>query len=193
MTSTKNMMHPDQKYITYLQHNDYKGIEQIYRLYAGKVSRMIVANNGTEEDAADVFQEALTDIYKSSAGGTFQLTCPFEAYLIIVCKRKWLTQLRNQKKIQVTNIEEQVYTGAEDERREAERLALMTERERIVMQLLEQLSATCREIIKACLSSTQQEQIAARMGITYGYLRKKKSECMSGLSKLVKRHPMFKN
>ncbi len=185
-------MHSDQKYLTYLQQNDRKGIEEIYRLYAHKVGRMIVANQGTIEDAGDIFQEALIDILKRCADTSFQLTCPFEAYLIVICKRKWLNLLKTQKKAQVTNIPEQVFTNKQEEWNEAERLALQTEQETTIMQLLDNLSQSCKDIIKACIQNRQQEQIAKKMGISYAYLRKKKSECMAGLGKLVKKHPLFK-
>jgi DNA-directed RNA polymerase specialized sigma24 family protein len=54
--------HSDQRYITALVENDQRLIAEIYQRYAGKVKGMILTNNGSEDDAADVFQEALIDI-----------------------------------------------------------------------------------------------------------------------------------
>jgi len=49
-------LHQDQRYITFLQQNDARGIGEIYRLYADKIKRLIVTNSGSEEDSADIFQ-----------------------------------------------------------------------------------------------------------------------------------------
>lgn len=186
-------MHIDQKYIISLQQNDHKEIQAIYRLFADKIKRMILANRGTEEEAEDVFQEALIDIYKMSADGKFVLTCPFEAFLVIVCKRKWLNVLKIKDRLPVTNevFHVSTYNGAEWQ--EAEQHALKLERENLVMHLLEQMDEKCKVVIKACMSHQNQMQVAESLGFTYAYLRKKKSQCMAALGKRAKEHPLFRN
>lgn len=44
----------------------------------------------------------------------------------------------------------------------------------------------CQEIIRLSLTDKPQEEIAAKLGVTYGYLRKKKSECMASLISAIK-------
>lgn len=185
-------MHPDQKYISYLQEHHSGGIDEIYRLYAGKVKKMILANNGSEEEAADIFQETLVDIYKLSLNKDFVLTCSFEAFLIIICKRKWLSYLKTTYKKKVTNLTDHIYTFGENEVSTAEEYALKIEKENTVHTLLEKLGDKCKEIIKACLQDKNQEKIAAKLGISYAYLRKRKSLCMAELTKMVREHHLFK-
>ncbi len=183
--------HPDQKYIISLQKNDSFGIREIYRLYAHKVQRMIVANSGTAADAADIFQESLLEIYKMAVDGKFTLTCPFEPFLILVCKRKWLNALKKKGRSPVTNYTDDLSAYKETEQQDAGLYATLVERESLIMELLDQLGDRCREVIKACMSNEHQEQVAASLGLTYAYLRKKKSECMSQLGKMAKLHPSF--
>lgn len=185
-------MHPDQRYINYLQQNDRKGITEIYQRFAGKVTRMICHNNGDESDAADVLQEALVAIYRLSADGKFTLTCPFEAFLITVCKRKWLNALKKKSISPVTKSLDDGFTVEQHEETEARQYAEQIERESTVMQVLETMGEKCREIIRACMGKQHQEQVAEQLGLTYAYLRKKKSECMAQLGKLVRAHPLFK-
>src|SRR5690606_34392908 len=103
-------MHPDQGFIIYLKENNTKGISEIYKLYAGNIKRFIIKNSGDEDDAADIFQEALIDIYHLAHKPTFVLTCPFEAFLITICKRKWLNILKKRKQNPVTNSLDDLYT-----------------------------------------------------------------------------------
>ncbi len=184
-------MHADQRFIHYLQHNDRQGIGEIYRRYADKIARMIRHNQGDEADAADIFQEALIDIYRLSADGKFVLTCPFEAFLVTVCKRKWLNALKKRSGSPVTNSLDDGFTVERNAEAEANDHADQLERENAVMGVLETMGEKCREIIKACMGKEHQEKVAERLGLTYAYLRKKKSECMAQLGKLVKAHPLF--
>lgn len=185
-------MHSDQKYIIYLQQHNSTGIDGIYQEFAPKVKRMIIANSGSEVEAADIFQESLIDIYKLSLTKDFVLTCSFEAFLIIVCKRKWLSVLKSGHKKKVTNMGDDLSTYGE-EAALAEDYATKIEKENAVIAFLEQLSEKCKEIIKACLKEKHQQKVAADLGISYAYLRKRKSICMDELSKRVKSHQLFKN
>jgi len=82
------LIHTDQRFITGLLQNDTVMVREIYTRFAGKVKNYIVQNSGSEDDAADVFQESLIDIYQQAQYKGLQLTCPFEPFLLLVSKRK---------------------------------------------------------------------------------------------------------
>jgi len=186
-------MHTDQRYILYLKENNPLGIREIYERYAGQVKRFIVKNSGDADDAADIFQEALIDIYHLAQKPTFTLTCPFEPFLITICRNKWFNVLKKRKGQPVTNTLDDVYTFKQADLGDMDSYLDEVAREQAVMQTLEELGERCKEIIKACMSDTPQDQVAATLGLTYAYLRKKKSECMQTLGKMVKAHPLFSN
>ena len=71
-------------------------MRQIYTKYAAKVKHYIMANSGDADDAADIFQEALIDIYNQAKNKQLELTCPFEPFLLLICKRKWLNILKKR-------------------------------------------------------------------------------------------------
>lgn len=186
-------MHIDQKYIQYLIDHDQAGIQTIYKLFAKKVVQMIQYNSGSEDDAFDIFQESLMDIYHMSKNKNFTLTTSFQSFLMMVCKRKWLNELKKRQRREVTNVDDYVFDiedGGEEELREH---LLLVEKENLVMHLLTKLGDRCQEIIKHCMTGQNQELVAETLGLSYAYLRKKKSECMSKLGELVKDHPFFKN
>lgn len=178
------VIHTDQRYIQALLGNDTVMVREIYSKYAGKVRQYILANSGSEDDAADIFQESLIDIYNQAKGKGLQLTCPFEPFLIIVCKRKWLNELKKRGRQPVTKEVDDVSIG-EDVFALAEQLKLQNEKMQLFLQCFEKLGESCKEIIRRCMSGEDQELIAEQLKVTYGYLRKKKSECMASLVKMV--------
>jgi len=143
-----------------------------------------MANSGSEDDAADIFQEALIDIYNQAKSKQLQLTCPFEPFLLLICKRKWLNILKKRGREPVTKELDDVSIG-EDVFVLAEQMKQNDQRMQVFLQCFEKMGETCREIIKKCLGGEDQEKIAGQLKVTYGYLRKKKSECMAALTKMI--------
>ncbi len=181
------VIHTDQRYIQALLENDTLAVREIYSRYAGKVRAYILANSGSEDDAADIFQESLIDIYNQAKNKGLQLTCPFEPFLIIVCKRKWLNELKKRGRQPVTKEVDDVSIG-EDVFAMAEQLKQNNEKMQLFLQCFEKMGATCKEIIKRCMGGEDQEKIAEQLKVTYGYLRKKKSECMASLTQMIRQN-----
>lgn len=178
------MTHPDQRYVTALLSNDTLVIKEIYQKYSGNIRRYIVANSGSEDDAADIMQEALIDIYRQASEQQLQLTCPFEPYLLLICKRKWLNNLKKSGRQPVTKELDDVSVG-EDVFALAEQLQQQDHRMKVFLDCFQQLGTSCKDILKRCLGGGDQESIAASLNISYAYLRKKKSECMATLTKNI--------
>jgi len=184
-------MHKDQIYIRYLQENNSQGIQRIYEQYVKKIISLIKQNSGTEDDAYDIFQESLMDIYHIANERNFELTTTFGTFLTLVCKRKWLNVLKKKQKLQVTNSENDLLFIEDQSSKDLEEMLLTVEKENKVMEILHGMGQSCQDIIKRCLIEKHQEKIAEAMGISYAYLRKKKSECMSVLVAKVKALGIF--
>ena len=108
------MLHPDQKYIDALINNDSMMLHELYERYSVKIKWFVLKNNGSETDAADIFQETLFSIYKKAKNENFVLTCPLDAFLYIVCKYKWMNELSKRKSQRVTIDDSTVYSLGED-------------------------------------------------------------------------------
>ncbi len=177
--------HPDQRYLNALVNNDARVIQDIYKKCAGKVKSFILFNNGSADDAEDIFQESLVDIYNQAKYKNLVLSCPFEPFLLLVCKRKWLNEIKKRSIIPVTKSEENLLHIGEDTFEQAELLEQQQEQSEIFLKAFEKLGERCKEIIKWSMTGEAQEKVAETLGLTYGYLRKKKSECMASLIKMV--------
>ncbi|MDQ7950140.1 MAG: sigma-70 family RNA polymerase sigma factor [Pedobacter sp.] len=178
-------VHADQRYLKALINNDATLIKEIYQKTAGKIRSFVLSNNGNADDAQDIFQEALVDIYRQAKYKDLQLTCPFEPFLLLVCKRKWLNEIKKRSILQVTNGDDNLLHVGEDTFEQAEQLLAQQEQSRIFLAALSKLGGRCQEIIKWSMRGDAQEKVAEALGVSYGYLRKKKSECMASLIKMV--------
>jgi RNA polymerase sigma factor (sigma-70 family) len=177
--------HPDQRYLEGLLQNNTILVQEIYQRFAPKIKYHILQNQGSEDDAADIFQESLIDIYNQAKHKNLQLTCPFEPFLLLVCKRKWLNEIKKRGLRQVTKSTDDVYDIGEDVFAAAEQVEREEAKARMYLQQFERLGEKCKEILRRSLTGEAQEKIATALGVTYGYLRKKKSECMATLLSFI--------
>jgi len=95
----------DKEIIEHLKNNKYsKATNGLYNLLPA-IKKYICANNGTTEDAKDIFQDALVVLYKKAHTVEFMLTVPLKTYLHAVVKNLWLTELRHRKKLPVAELQ----------------------------------------------------------------------------------------
>ena len=73
-------------------------LTQLYRRYFPMILHLILSNNGSEDDAKDIFQEALVVLYEHVQKGTFVLNAQLKTYLYSVGRRLWLKQLARKNR-----------------------------------------------------------------------------------------------
>ena len=96
MSNIKNILTKEIDDLTLLKgiaNGDNRAILQLYKLHYPYVERMIINNNGSEEQAKDVFQEAVMVLYDKVTGQGFVLESKLKTFLYAVCRRLWLKQL----------------------------------------------------------------------------------------------------
>jgi RNA polymerase sigma factor (sigma-70 family) len=182
--------HSDQKYIEALLKNDTIVLTEIYDKFASKVVGYITNNSGDESRAQDIIQETLIAIYKQAKEKRLQLTCPFDAYFFLLCKRKWLNELKKYSNNQVT-INEEIVSIDDESVRFAEETEIFNAKHELFKEMFDQLGKACKELLKATFTTKSMEEVAVKLGQSYGYVRKKKSLCIGQLTKLVQNTPEF--
>ena len=81
---------------------DSSSFDQIYKTTFPIVEVFVKKNNGSSEDAHEIFQDALFQIIVRSKVKKLELRTSFEGYLFTVCKNLWYKEL-NKKKKEVRN------------------------------------------------------------------------------------------
>lgn len=109
-----------------------------------------------------------------------------------MCKRRWLNELKKRGTNRVTIIEDQ--TSIKDEhKQEVEETELFEQQSLLFESKFKELGVKCQELLKATFKIKSMEEVAEFLGVTYGYARKKKSQCMGKLTQLVKNSNEFQS
>jgi RNA polymerase sigma factor (sigma-70 family) len=186
------MEHPDQKYITAFLNNDSALIREFYARFSGKIKLMVLKDNGSEEDAKDIFQDAILSITKQARTEKFILTCPMDAFIYVLCRNKWISLLekRGRRKTTSTDTDKMSNIG-DDMRAVLETLNTKEARMELLQKKLAELSDSCKKLLNLSWSGKSMQEVAIIMGIEYGFARKKKCKCIEKLILLVKNDPGF--
>jgi RNA polymerase sigma factor (sigma-70 family) len=191
MTAPSNP-HPDQRYIEALLSGEGPLLREIYERYSRETAQWIAKNKGTADDARDIFQEALMAIAQRARKGPFVLTCTFGAYLFLLVRGKWYNELKKRKLAMVTTgTVDGLKKEGEDAAQLAEETLLWHEREKLFQNKFNQLPEGCRQLLRLSWTGIKMEEVAAQLGITYAYARKRKSECIGALTASIQTSPEF--
>ncbi len=183
-------MHSDQKYINGLAENNSYIIEEIYRKFVPKIKNYILQNSGNIDDAQDVIQDVLLTIYHQAKQNNLALTCPFDAYFFLLCKRKWLNELNKSRNKEVT-ISETTVSIDDSTRESIFSTELFGEKQALFEQMFEKLGEKCKEVIQLSFSIKSMEEVAEKLNVTYAYVRKKKSICISQLTEMIQQSTLY--
>ncbi|WP_179334275.1 RNA polymerase sigma factor [Winogradskyella costae] len=183
-------IHEDQKYINGLMANNTFIIQTIYDKFAPKVINYVKQNSGDAYDAQDVIQETIITIYNQAKQKNLQLTCPFDAYFFLLCKRKWLNQIKKSGRKEVT-INEEVLSKDDEAQVLTFETSIFENKQVLFNEMFQQLGDACKDLLKASFKINSMEEVAKSLNITYAYARKKKSLCIGQLTKLVQASPKF--
>lgn len=181
--------HADQRYIEAIRDNNSVLIREIYKKFSGKVISYIAKNNGGSEEAKDIIQETLITIYHQAGENSFLLTCPFDAYFFLLCKRKWLNKLKQKRGVTIDDDILSIEDGSAQAVTETETLEF---RNNLYDMKFKELGEKCQELLKLSFKLSSMEEVASKLNVSYAYVRKKKSLCLGTLTELIQRSPEYK-
>lgn len=185
-------MHPDQSYIEGLANNDSAIIQSIYKKFVPKVISYIRNNSGDEVQAQDVVQEVMIVLFNQAKVKSLQLSCPFDAYFFLLCKRKWLNELKKASNKGVT-IKEEETSNNEPTADMVGETELFEEKQQLFDAMFQKLGEKCQEVLKHSFTIKSMEEVAEKLNVTYGYVRKKKSLCTGQLTQWIQENSRFKS
>lgn len=187
---SEKKIHEDQKYIDGLVQNNSFIIQAIYDKFVPKVVNYIKQNNGSTDKAQDVIQDTLVTIYNQATQKKLQLTCPFDAYFFLLCKRKWLNELKKSFNKEVT-INDAILSKGDEAQELAFETSVFGEKQALFTEMFQKMGTACKDLLTATFKIKSMEEVAESLGISYAYARKKKSLCIGKLTELVRKSPKF--
>lgn len=150
--------------------------------------RLIVyPNGGTNEDAHDIFQDGLIIMLEKLDNKEFALTCKFKTFLYCVCEHLWKRVL--DKRQAASNY----LTRRNEPEVEKDFTEIIDQQtyEEIFSDVFETLDPISKKILTLYWQEISPQEIADKLGYTYGYVKKKKCEAQSELTEKVKKHPGY--
>ena len=88
----------DREVVLGILNNSEDALNKLYVGYFPMILQFILNNNGSEDDAKDVYQEGIIVLYNKIKGGDLELSSKLKTYLYSVCRRIWLKKLTQQSK-----------------------------------------------------------------------------------------------
>jgi RNA polymerase sigma factor (sigma-70 family) len=170
--------------------SDRKAIETIYKENYNMVQALIINNNGSSDDAKDVFQEAMIVLYEKVRSGTFELNCQIKTYVYSVSRRLWLKKLQQQNRYvaPVQGLENEVPVEEEIEEHEKRNSEF-----EMMDKAIGSLGEPCKSLLEAYyLQKKNMVEIAANFGYTNAdNAKNQKYKCLMRLKKIFFAH--YKN
>lgn len=177
----------DEEIILGLVKRDSQVIQFIYKENFDKISNMILNNNGSEDDAEDVFQESLIIIFKRIRENSkeFELTSAFSTYVYSIARLIWLKKLRDSKKMKVTELNKEMEEYLEFE--EPPPVQDKDLRMAVYQRNLKLIPDDCQKILTLTAQDMPAKEIADKLGFrSDSYVRKRRHFCKEFLVNRIK-------
>lgn len=166
-----------------LANNDSKAIETIYKDNFIMVQTFIMNNNGSYDEARDIFQEVMIALYEKAQTESFVLTCQIKTYVYSICRRLWLKRLQQLGRFtqQVDSMEETVAVEEDLETHEKRNAEFV-----IMDRALNSLGEPCKSLLEGYyLKKMDMNALASEFGYTNAdNAKNQKYKCLLRLKKL---------
>ncbi len=166
-----------------LANNDSKAVETLYKSHFGMIQHFVTNNNGSLDDARDIFQEAMITLYEKVQTDSFSLTCQIKTYLFSICKHLWLKRLQQMGRYSTPlSTEEESVSVEMDMDESAKKDAAFA----IMDRALNSLGEPCKSLLEGYyLNKKDMQALAAEFGYTNSdNAKNQKYKCLMRLKKL---------
>lgn len=175
-----------------IQRNDTIILQFIYKNFYSSINFFIKKNSGDDDDANDIFQEAIIIIYRKLKSNDLVLDCSFETYLYSVCRFLWLKQL-DKRKLEKEKIKDNHEYNDDIYDDGLERVVDLNERYRLYQKHFANLGNDCQKILQLYFDKVPLRNIAQIMGFKSDkYAKKRKFKCKEYLIKSIKQDLEYK-
>jgi RNA polymerase sigma factor (sigma-70 family) len=175
--------------VSAIKNNNEIVLKSLYTNNYHKVEYLVLNNNGSLEQAKDIFQEAYIAVWKNIKSNSFvpKNETAINGYLYTIAKNKWMDYLRSseyKKKVSLTTLnhiqeEEDSTTFSESSKEQDQKLSL-------AMKAFKNLGNPCKELLtKFYFEKKSMKIIAEELSLDAASTRNKKYRCMQKLRELA--------
>lgn len=168
---------------------DNEALAALYKISLPKIKKLILSNNGTEEDVKDIFQDTIVVFYRQVKSGKYKSELDIDGFLYSVARNLYFKHFTRHVRKNVL-----VASVAEDNESEDFLQQIIGEEKRmLIKKIFNELGPTCGELLKlTTFNGYNLKQIAEEMGFSNEGVAKTKSyKCRQRLIKLVQEHNLI--
>ena len=176
--------HSDKKLIEGIRKGDDKSVNYLYDSFFDTIKSYVLKNTGTEDDAYDIFQDALMVLFKKIQLNNLAEDSDVKGYIFGVSKNLWHEHLRKNKKN--IEVDKELFDEFDPSN------LLDTPIEQIVQRSFLKLKPECQKVLNMVIQGDDYGVIANKMNYrSEDYARRNKYLCKEALIKIVKADPEF--
>ena len=125
------------------QGQDSKVFSKLYEHTFPKIKSFVIKGGGQEEDAQDIFQDAVMAFFRIVLKGTYQHKTEVDAYIYVVARNAWYA--KNKKDVKTTTLDS--VATYEYEEYGAENKIMDGEKQLALKKLLSSLGERCENLL----------------------------------------------
>ena len=180
---SKPLNFSDEEFISGIKNDDERALSQLYKTHYSSIAHLVINNNGTEQEAKDIYQEAIIVLYEKVRSDRFELNCKLKTFIYSVCRRLWLKRLAEKNRFggKINDIEE--FISIDDDLPEIE---ANEKRFEYMASSLQLLGEPCRSLIEDFyINGLNMPEITEKFGYTNSdNAKNQKYKCLMRLKKL---------
>jgi RNA polymerase sigma factor (sigma-70 family) len=167
----------DSEVLDRITRGDESALEFLYKKYYRMMTKLVISNSGTEEEARDIYQDALIVFWEKAKKGDLVMTSKISTFIYSICLNLWRKEL--DRKSRFSNEEKEEFEFNDIEKHE---------RIKVIHDCLDELGETCKKILMYYyFDGLSMTDIAEKLGYANTDTAKtKKYKCKKRLDELVK-------
>lgn len=170
-----------------IRQQDRQVLAEVYRQYFPLLRAWICRNQGDEEAARDIFQEAMLVIFEQAQDEAFAFTHSFRAYLMGIGRNLWRMQLRRRPTEELPTHDE----GGPDLAQTIAEALQRHDRYALYRVHFTRLGQACQQVLGWFLGGESLRDIARRLDSTEKYAKKRKYQCQKKLVEAIQADPRY--
>jgi RNA polymerase sigma factor (sigma-70 family) len=156
---------------------DEKALEVLYKKYYRMMTKLVISNSGTEDEARDVYQDALVVFWQKATSGKLVLTAKISTFIYSICQNLWRKELDRKKRLAYEAKDSSISMDFDTD-----------EKAKNLRKCIDALDDTCKKVLMYYyFDGLGMQEIADKLGFANTDTAKtKKYKCKKKLDELVK-------
>ncbi len=186
MKSPLLFLNSDARILDGIRRGDESALVTLYNAHRRPITALVMRNNGTNDDADDIFQEALVVLWERVRAGNYAHTAALGTFLFATARNLWLRRLARARREQP--LDPAGENTSTDDPSPLEEL-IEDERTMSIRNALSILGEPCRSLLVLFYwEEASMDEIARRLGLANAATAKsKKYQCKEQLKRLIEK------